>query len=114
MNWSAIGKRIRLQREYMGLTREQFAEQIHVTPKFCSDIETGAKGMSVPTLCRIAKVLRLSTDYILWGKDGQENPDSVMMVLENCTEQERTYAEQLLKTFVAAMNSIEERIQNIN
>ena len=28
-----------------------------------------------------------------------------MMVLENCSERERTYAEQLLKTFVAAMNS---------
>ena len=57
MNWRAIGKRIRQQREFMGLTREQFAEQIDVTPKFCSDIEAGVKGMSVPTLCRIAKVL---------------------------------------------------------
>ena len=104
MNWRAIGKRIRQQREFMGLTREQFAEQIDVTPKFCSDIEAGVKGMSVPTLCRIAKVLRLSTDYILWGKTGQENPDSVMMVLENCTERERSYAEQLLKIFVVAMN----------
>ena len=105
MNWRAIGKRIRQQREFMGLTREQFAEQIDVTPKFCSDIEAGVKGMSVPTLCRIAKVLRLSTDYILWGKEGSDNTDSVMMVLENCSERERTYAEQLLKTFVAAMNS---------
>ena len=105
MDWRAIGKRIRQQREFMGLTREQFAEQIDVTPKFCSDIEAGVKGMSVPTLCRIATVLRLSTDYILWGKDDQDNPYSVMMVLENCSERERTYAEQLLKTFVAAMNS---------
>lgn len=109
MDWSAIGKRIRQQREYMGFTREQFAEQIDVTPKFCSDIETGAKGMSVPTLCRISKVLRLSTDYILYGKTEQENPDSVMMVLENCSKRERTYAEQMLKIFVAAMNSNEEK-----
>lgn len=108
MDWSAIGKRIRQQREYMGYTREQFAEQIDVTPKFCSDIETGAKGMSVPTLCRISKTLRLSTDYILFGKDGMETPDSVMMVLENCSPRERTYAEQLLKTFVAAMNQNDE------
>ena len=41
MDWRAIGKRIRQQREFMGLTREQFAEQIDVTPKFCSDIEAG-------------------------------------------------------------------------
>ena len=108
MDWNAIGMRIRQQREFMGFTREQLAEQIDVTPKFCSDIETGVKGMSVPTLCRISKVLRLSTDYILWGKDGQERTDSVMMLLENFTERERRYAEQLLKTFVAAMTHTED------
>lgn len=105
MDWSAIGKRIRQQREYMAYTREQFAEAIDITPKFCSDIETGVKGMSVPTLCRISKVLRLSTDYILFGKGKAEAPDSITMVLENCSPRERTYAEQLLKTFVSAMNT---------
>lgn len=72
--------------------------------QFCADIETGAKGMSVPTLCRIAKTLRLSTDYILYGITERENPDAVTLMLENCSESERAYAEQLLKTFVAAMN----------
>ena len=100
MDWSAIGKADSAAAGIYGLfTREQFAEQIDVTPKFCSDIETGAKGMSVPTLCWISKVLRLSTDYILYGKTEQENPDSVMMVLENCSKRERTYAEQMLKIF---------------
>ena len=32
-----------------------------------------------------------------------------MMVLENCSKRERTYAEQMLKIFVAAMNSNEEK-----
>ncbi len=109
MDWSTIGKRIRQQREYMGYTREQLAELIDVTPKFCSDIETGSKGMSVPTLCRIAKVLRLSTDYILWGQDCQNNSNAVMMMLDNCSETERVYAEQLLKVFITAMNVGDER-----
>ena len=39
MNWESIGRRIRTQREAMGYTREQFAELLDVTPKFCSDIE---------------------------------------------------------------------------
>ena len=68
MDWGVIGARIRKQREYMGFTREQFAELLDVTPKFCSDIELGVKGMSVPTLCKISRILRLSTDYILFGK----------------------------------------------
>ena len=48
--------------------------------QFCADIETGAKGMSVPTLCRIAKTLRLSTDYILYGITERENPDAVIQI----------------------------------
>ena len=64
MNWESIGRRIRTQREAMGYTREQFAELLDVTPKFCSDIELGIKGMSVPTLCKISEVLQLTTDYI--------------------------------------------------
>ena len=67
MNWVEIGARIRSQREAFGYTRETFAEMLDFTPKFCADIELGKKDMSVPTLCWIASVLKLSTDYILFG-----------------------------------------------
>lgn len=105
MEWREIGSRIRRQREYLGYTREQFAELIDVTPKFCSDIELGVKGMSVPTLCKIAQTLRLSTDYILWGKCGGNQEESVLLMLDSCTDAERDYAEQLLKTFLLAMGA---------
>ena len=113
MDWSAIGKRIRQQREYMGLTREQFAEQIDVTPKFCSDIETGAKGMSVPTLCRISKALRLSTDYILFGKQEKKEKLSVFKALspmvESVAPSQLPYLESVLKAVISAMNHKEDK-----
>lgn len=105
MNWAAIGSRIRTQREYLGYTREQFAELLEVTPKFCSDIELGVKGMSVPTFCKIAHVLRLSTDFILFGTLEQSTVNSLELLLRSCSSTEREYAEQLLKTFLLAMNS---------
>lgn len=105
MDWNAIGARIRRQREYLGYTREQLAEILEVTPKFCSDIELGAKGMSVSTLCKIAKTLRLSTDYILEGEKGSEDTSSLALLLEGCSETERAYAEELLKVFLLAMNT---------
>lgn len=106
MDWMNIGGRIRKQREYLGYTREQFAEMLEVTPKFCSDIELGVKGMSVPTLCRISKILRLPTDYILFGTGSQSHPDSSLsLLLQSCTETERIYAEDLLKTFLIAMST---------
>ena len=50
LNFTKIGQRIRSQREFLGYTREQFAELIDKTPKFCSDIELG-----LMFLCRNAE-----------------------------------------------------------
>lgn len=105
MDWTNIGSRIRRQREYLGYTREQFAELLEVTPKFCSDIELGVKGMSVPTLCKIASSLRLSTDYILFGRTELHPDDSVALLLQSCDKTERKYAEEMLKTLLLAMNA---------
>lgn len=105
MDWSLIGARIRKQREYMGFTREQFAELLDVTPKFCSDIELGVKGMSIPTLCKISRILRLPTDYILFGKVEFQPDNSLSLLLQSCNDTERIYAEKILKTFLTAMGT---------
>lgn len=102
MDWTAIGARIRKQREQFGYTREVLAEKLDVTPKFCADIELGNRGMSVQTLCRISQVLKLSTDYILFGAS-QESQTFSEALLRHCTPSEQKYAEDILKLFVAAM-----------
>ena len=61
MDWVAIGGRIRKQREYLGLTREQFAEKLDITPKFCADIELGTN--TVPYRNYAQPVHRL---YFVW------------------------------------------------
>lgn len=105
MDWALIGKRIRQQREYLGLTREALAEKIDVTPKFCSDIETGVKGMSVPTLCRIAGVLHLSVDYILFGSEQNQPFSAAVELLKNCPADKREYLESIIKTFLLSMDN---------
>lgn len=108
MDWVSIGGRIRKQREYLGLTREQLAEKLDITPKFCSDIELGVKGMSVPTLCRIATTLSLSTDYILFGKQEKKEKLSVFKALspmaESVAPNQLPYLENVLKAVIRAMN----------
>lgn len=98
-NYSEIGSRIREQREYLGLSREAFAEKIGVTSKFCSDIELGLKGMSLPTLCKISKVLHLSID-LLFGEKPGETADQISLMLSQCSSKRRAYAEQILKIFL--------------
>lgn len=105
MDWAAVGKRIRNQREFLGYTREQIAERLDVTPKFCSDIELGVKGMSIPTLCRISEILHLSTDYILFGTEKANDVSSLHLMLQQCAPGDLPYAEALLKTFLMAMEA---------
>lgn len=104
MDWVSIGKRIRKQREYMGFTRETLAEKIDVTPKFCSDIETGAKGMSVPTLCKISSILNLSVDYILFGKNENDMDSPAIAMMKNCPQEKLVYLEEIIKQYIMAIN----------
>ena len=106
MDWHTIGSRIRAQREYLGFTREQLAEKLDVTPKFCSDIELGVKGMSVSTLCKLSQILGLSTDYILFGESSKADSSQIEKMLAQCTAAEYTHAEKLLKVFFSAMREL--------
>ena len=109
MDWVSIGKRIRTQREYLGYTREVLAEKLEITPKFCSDIELGIKGMSVPTLCRISNVLNLSVDYILFGTDSLDNDDSMYRMFKQCPLEKQKYLVDIIKAFILSANEETEK-----
>lgn len=80
---------------------------------FCSDIELGVKGMSVPTLCRISMTLSLSTDYILFGKQEKKEKLSVFKalspVVESVAPSQLPYLESVLKAVISAMNHKENK-----
>ncbi len=73
MDKELIGKRVRRQRESMSLTRDQFAEQIEISPQFLAEIENGKKGMSAETLFKICERTGASSDYILFGRQATGN-----------------------------------------
>ncbi len=100
MDWKNIGARIRKQRENLGYTREAFSEKLDVTPKFCSDIELGIKGMSVTTLSKISVVLGLSVDYILYGKETEELDSTLVNLIMSCPQEKRPFLVDMIKTFI--------------
>lgn len=77
-----IGKRIRSAREHTGLTREELAERIDVTPRFVADVERGSVGISVPTLMRICEVLHVSSDSLLWGRTTDSGIDDRLKLVD--------------------------------
>ena len=81
LNQKEIGRRVRLRREHLGLSREQLAEKIDVSNQFIADIEYGNRGMSLETLYKMSKILKTSADYFLAGKIYEEKKYSLPVTL---------------------------------
>jgi len=75
----AMGERIRQYREKNGMTREQLAERMEVTPRFIADVEYGSKGISLRNFTALVQILGVPADYILFGI---ENPGDNGIVCE--------------------------------
>ena len=84
------------------MTQEKLAELLDVSVKFVSDIELGAKGMSLKTLNKLSSNLLVSADYILYGSS-EGDFGEFLMLLRKCPVQKRKYAEDILKDFIRAV-----------
>ena len=92
MDYYAIGQRIRRCRKAQGLTQEQLAETVDVSPTHVSHIETGVTKLSLPVLVKIADALKVRLDALLHDAP-HDNADSaaeeVMAVLAACDADQR-------------------------
>lgn len=108
INYHEMGNRIRKQRELLGYSREQLAEKLDVSTKFCSDIELGVKGVSIQTLAKLTNLLNLSADYILFGECTQGSSVELEMLSlfgHKCPEKHRNNLITIVNAFV---NSVSE------
>lgn len=62
---SLVGKRIKEQRERLGLTQAKLAEDAEITPAAISQIEAGDRIPSSPILRKLASALGVSSDFLL-------------------------------------------------
>ncbi|HLS53104.1 MAG TPA: helix-turn-helix transcriptional regulator [Tissierellaceae bacterium] len=78
-----IGQRIRIEREKLGITRERFAEIVNLSPFYIGQIERGERSMSLDTLDKISKALKISLDYIITGNVPYHNHGLVLESIED-------------------------------
>ena len=107
LDYKDMGMRIRAQRELLGYTREQLAEKLDVSTKFCSDIELGVKGVSIQTLAKLSDLLNLPTDYILFGESETGNSVELNMLellCHKCPEKSRKELLTIVNAFITAVS----------
>jgi transcriptional regulator with XRE-family HTH domain len=69
MNAAAIGSRIRIMRRDRGITQDELADQVGVSRSAVAQWETGRAGQVTGNLSRIAEILGVSVEYLLYGDD---------------------------------------------
>ncbi len=65
IDYKSIGKKIKVARKRNNFSQEAFAEKCNISVSFLSNIERGAKKMSLETFISIATALDIITDYLL-------------------------------------------------
>ena len=65
MDARAVGQRIKAAREKKGLTQEELAARVEISPTHVSVIERGTKVPRMDTFVAIANVLEVSADSLL-------------------------------------------------
>lgn len=69
INYRELGYRIRLSRENRGYTQESLAMLIGISASHMSNIETAKSKIGLISLVNIAKILNVSMDYLVTGKE---------------------------------------------
>lgn len=97
---SNMGNRISERRKEMNLTQEKLAEKMGVSLQTISCIELGKKAIRPENLANLCIHLKVSADYILYGKRDEKQMNELTSKLSELSSEEYTIIENLV-TFLS-------------
>lgn len=84
-----IGRRIQNRRKQQGYTQEQLAEMMNVSIQMISNLERGNKAIRIDNLVRLSRILEVSTDYILTGRQSSEDVSLLTAQIAHLSERDK-------------------------
>lgn len=89
MNTIAFGNRVRAARERMGITQEDLASRVGMSPSHMSIVERGVKVPRMDTVVKLANELDVSADYLLQDSIVQSRNNQLLTSIMELPEKER-------------------------
>lgn len=99
-----IGKRIQSRRKQQGLTQEQLADKMNVSIQMISNLERGNKAIRIDNLINLCQILDVSTDYILTGRETQDDFHALTARIEALSPANRKMIEMLIDYCISENN----------
>ena len=91
-----MGENVRQCRTDHGYTQEVLAEKCGFTAPYCSQIETGARLMSLPKFITLVEALDTTPTVLVYGKSKNERIEHIMNVLSDMSENDVAYVEKMV------------------
>ena len=89
MDIIAFGNRVRAARERLGITQEDLAARVGMSPSHMSIVERGVKAPRMDTVVKLANELDLSADYLLQDSVAQSRNNQLLSSIMDLPERER-------------------------
>ena len=106
IDYAALGKRIKEKRISEKLTQEQLGEMCELSAAHIGHIERGTRILSVEVLFRIAQVLNVSVDYLLF--DSVENDNILSSIAPILKDSDKNKVNHFLNTVRVLAENIDE------
>ena len=95
-----LGARIAALRREAGLSQAQLALRLGISPSAMGMYEQGRREPSMETLVAMAKVFRVSTDYLLTGQPAEQEQEALQeMLLSRISSADRRLEERKDRPF---------------
>ena len=111
MDYYKIGQRIRRFRKAYRLSQEQLAEKVGISTTHMSHIETGNTKLSLPLFVKLANVLSIQTDELLYDTP-QKNKTAIKgeleEILDSCSMQDIRIIEDVVKAVKISLDKYRE------
>lgn len=109
MEKGQLGNAIRAARMGKGLSQEQLAEMVNITPTHLKHIESEHRKPSVDVLWKLATILNLSLDCLLFPSGPNRNweYEKAKLLLDKCSKKQ-------LKVIIATLEALLSAFQEEN
>lgn len=101
INYRYVGENVRNARLNKGLTIEQLAELADISDSFLGVAERGTSGFSIETIIKLAVVLDVTTDSLLFenhpGPTPSSKMDTLVTILSGCADEDIDFMIEYVK-----------------
>lgn len=104
-----VGLRIRELRETLHMTRDVFSERCDISPSFLAAVESGRKGITAKTICKICMACDVSADYIVLGRNQGFKEDIFLELIDSLSKNQRDDAIQILSIFTKSVKRVQDK-----